>query len=134
MNPPTGARWRGVTDGRVSYRQVPPRWAYGGRTVGGDKRGKVCWVPRDEYTPPMAPHRRLRRAGYSLLREGPVVEIWGKLRRDGHVVLLSAIMRGVRDEGGNVPSTVWKLSVVKYVNPRQRGELQAMLLPGRHLR
>ena len=61
-----------------------------------------------------------------MLREGPRVEIWAKVRRHGPVMLLSAVLRGTPGRSGNVPSTVWRLSVAKYFNPRQRRELLAM--------
>ena len=70
---------------------------------------------------------QLRRSGFYLLREGPRVELWAKVRRDGNVVMFSSILRGTRGRSGNVPSTAWKLSVVKRFNARQRGELRNML-------
>ena len=70
---------------------------------------------------------QLRRSGFHLLREGPRVEVWAKVRRDGNVVMFSSILRGTRDRDGNVASTLWKLTVLKRFNARQRGELRNML-------
>ncbi len=94
------------------------------------KRGPKPWPGPRPGPKPRPSSAHLRRAGFYLVREGPTVELWAKLRREGGVVLFSAVMRGARGEPGNVPSTVWKLSVVKRFNPRQRRELLAMARSG----